>query len=313
MQRLEAAFHRTRSQRREGPHRPGDALEVLCPEVLKLEQIAEKPSRALGDDDHVRLGDPLQTRRKVRRLADDAALLRLTRSDQVADDDQARGNTDPCLQGNGRLERAHRRDHFQPCPHRPLGVVLMGLRIAEVDEHAVAHVFGHEAVEAAHGLGDAFLIGRNDLAQVLRVHAGGECRRADKVREHHRDLAALGAVFGRDARGTGLGRHVNRGRLGGARLVAQSSDCFEQYPAMPNRTDADFLQVLLRQARKDPFVNLVLAECRLILFEAEAPQPTSDVHDSALTPSGAHDRRNGASRAPLLKNPLINRETDYDA
>ena len=68
------------------------------------------------------------------------------------------------------------RDQLQPCAHRPLRVVLMGLRIAEVDEHAVAHVFGNEAIEAAHGVGDAFLIGRNDLAQVLGVHAGRECR-----------------------------------------------------------------------------------------------------------------------------------------
>jgi hypothetical protein len=29
-----------------------------------------------------------------------------------------------------------------------------------------------------------------------------------------------------------------------------------------------------------------------LLFEAEAPQPTSEVRDSALTPSGVHDRRN---------------------
>ena len=98
VQRLEAAFHRTRPQRRPGPHRPGDALEVLRPEVLKLEQIAEKPSRALGDDDPVRLGDALQARRKVRRLADDAALLRLARSDQVADDDQPGRNADTGLQ-----------------------------------------------------------------------------------------------------------------------------------------------------------------------------------------------------------------------
>ena len=97
--------------------------------------------------------------------------------------------------GTARLEPAHRRDQLQPRPHRPLGVILMGLRIAEIDEHAVAHVFGHEATEAAHGLGDAFLIGRNDLAQVLRVHAGRERRRADQVREHHRDLAALGGVL----------------------------------------------------------------------------------------------------------------------
>jgi hypothetical protein len=32
----------------------------------------------LGDHDRIRLGYPLQTRRKVRRLTDDAALLRLS-------------------------------------------------------------------------------------------------------------------------------------------------------------------------------------------------------------------------------------------
>ena len=51
---------------------------------------------------------------------------------------------------------------------------------------------------------------------------------------------------------------------------------------MTNRTDADFLQVLLCQAREDPFVNLVLAERSLVSFEAKAPQPTSEVHDGAL-------------------------------
>ena len=123
----------------------------------------------------------LQARREVRRLADDAALLRLARSDQVADDNQPGRDADTGLQRSARLEPGHRRDQLQPRPHRPLGVVLMRLRIAEIDEHAVAHVFRHEAAEAAHGLGDAFLIGRNDLAQVLRVHAGGERRRADQV------------------------------------------------------------------------------------------------------------------------------------
>ena len=48
VQRLEAAFHRARPQRSPGSHRPSDALEVLCSEVLKLEQIAEQFSCALG-------------------------------------------------------------------------------------------------------------------------------------------------------------------------------------------------------------------------------------------------------------------------
>ena len=67
--------------------------------------------------------------------------------------------------------------------------------IAEIDQHAVAHILRHEPAEALHSLGDAFLIGGNDLAQVLRVHARGECCRTDEVREHHRDLAALGGVL----------------------------------------------------------------------------------------------------------------------
>ena len=98
MQCLEAAFDGARPQCRPGAHRLGDALEVSGAEVLQLEEIAEKLSRALGDDDRVRLGNPLQTRRKVWRLADDAAFLRLARSDQIADYDQPGGNADTGLQ-----------------------------------------------------------------------------------------------------------------------------------------------------------------------------------------------------------------------
>ena len=79
MQCLETAFHGTRLQHRPGPHRPGNALELPHPKVLELEEAAEKLSRAFGDDDHVRLGKALQARREVWRLADHAALLRLTR------------------------------------------------------------------------------------------------------------------------------------------------------------------------------------------------------------------------------------------
>ena len=40
----------------------------------------------------------------------------------------------------------------------------MRLRIAEINQYAVAHIFGHKAAEPAHSLCDAFLISRNDLA-----------------------------------------------------------------------------------------------------------------------------------------------------
>ena len=50
---------------------------------------------------------------------------------------------------------------------------------------------------------------------------------------------------------------------------------------MPNCSDAKLLQSLVRQARKDRLVYLILAECRLILPEAKAPQPACHVHDGA--------------------------------
>ena len=73
---LEAALRRTLPECRPGSHRPCNALEVLCSEVLKLKEVAEKPSRALCDDDRIRFGQRLQPRREVWRLAYDGLLLR---------------------------------------------------------------------------------------------------------------------------------------------------------------------------------------------------------------------------------------------
>ena len=50
------------------------------------------------------------------------------------------------------------------------------------------------------------------------------------------------------------------------------------YPAMTNRTDAKLLEVLRREVGWDRLAYLVVAECRLILPEAQAPQPTSEAH-----------------------------------
>ena len=44
---------------------------------------------------------------------------------------------------------------------------------------------------------------------------------------------------------------------------------------MTNRTNADFLQVLLGQVREDPLVDLVVAECRLVFFETRLRSQTT--------------------------------------
>ena len=68
------------------------------------------------------------------------------------------------------LQAAHCGDKLKSRTYRPLGVVLVSLGIPKVHENPVAHVLRHKANEALHCLGDAFLIGRNDLAQILSVH-----------------------------------------------------------------------------------------------------------------------------------------------
>ena len=68
----------------------------------------------------------------------------------------------------------------------------MRLRIAEIDQHPVAHVFGDKAVKAADRIGDGVVVGADQLAQILRVKTRRERGRADEIAEHHRQLAALG-------------------------------------------------------------------------------------------------------------------------
>jgi len=58
----------------------------------------------------------------------------------------------------------------------------------------------------------------------------------------------------------------------------QSGNCVEQLHPVPECCDAKLLQVLFRQARKNRLVYLILAECRLILPKAQAPQPDHNVH-----------------------------------
>ena len=85
--------------------------------------------------------------------------------------------------------------------------------------------------------------------------------------------------------------------------------------AMPKRRDAKLLQVLVRQARENRLVYVILAEDRLVLPETQTSQPDHNVHEgaynqqwrissllwhrvSSTTAPGA-DRRWGATRSPL--------------
>ena len=83
------------------------------------------------------------------------------------------------------------------------------------------------------------------------------------------------------ARGCVYCRRTGTSRRCRAFVSTQSCDGIEELDAMPECCDAKLFQVLRRQARKNRLVYLILAECCLILPEAQAPQPDHNVHSCA--------------------------------
>src|SRR5262245_61844626 len=53
---------------------------------------------------------------------------------------------------------------------------------------------------------------------------------------------------------------------------------------MPNRRNPKVLQGLMRETRKNRLVYVIVAECRLVLPKAQAPQPDNNVHDGPQAP-----------------------------
>jgi hypothetical protein len=70
---------------------------------------------------------------------------------------------------------------------------------------------------------------------------------------------------------------VERGRREGRTAFG-----IEQLTTVSNDIDTKVLQVLGCDSRQDRLVYLVLAESRLIPFEAQAPQPIPDIHGGVL-------------------------------
>src|SRR5262249_6470355 len=102
MQGLEPAGEGTQTQYLPGRYRRGDALDLDGTEVAVLEDIADQPTRAGSDDDSARLRYCLQPSSEVRRLTDHRLFLRRTFPNQISDNYQSGGDSDPRLELNRR-------------------------------------------------------------------------------------------------------------------------------------------------------------------------------------------------------------------
>jgi hypothetical protein len=163
---FEAALGCRYPRDRPGLDRLGQTLDRVPAECLQPKQIADEPARGGADHHGARLGQGLQPRRQVRRLADHRLLLRGALADQIADHHEtgryAGANLQlvpgrPPAQGGrsgdgGHIEPADCGNDIEAGAHGALGIFFVGVRKAEIDEHAVAHVFGDEPVVAANRL-----------------------------------------------------------------------------------------------------------------------------------------------------------------
>ena len=158
----------------------------------------------------------------------------------------------------------------------------MGLRIAEVDERAIAQVFGDEAAVQAGEIANSRMIDSQQFLHVLRVEAGGERRRADEVTEHDSEVSSLGLI------GSFLTcRLRRRGR--------QFANRVKNLPPVADRRNADLLQVVGRQAGQDVEVDPVVAKRLLVGLQAEVAQPLPDVQVASARAPLAYSN---ASRCP---------------
>jgi hypothetical protein len=218
--------------------------------------------RALGDDDVVRARQPLQARGEVRARAENGLRVRRAAGKQVADDDPAGCQSNPHLQFAGLrcAKGADAADDVERGAHGAFGIVLVGDRVAEIGQDAVAQEAGDVAAVARDRLAAELAIDAHQLEQVFRVEPLTEARRADEVHEHDCQWAMLARSRGRDReRGAGCAR---RPRLHFALESASLSNC-----------QAEFTEVLFCEVAELIGRNPLLPEGRNALGEANRGQP----------------------------------------
>ncbi len=256
-----------------GRQRLGEAFEAQRAEIGQLEQPAYQTAGRLADHHAARCRQRLQAGREVGCVADYCPFARRALADQLADHHEPRGDADPRRQRLAAriAEMSDCRRDREPGPHRPLGLVLVRLRPAEIGQDAVAHVLGDMPAPAVDRLAAAALIGADHLPHVLRVKSRRQLGRAHQVDEHHRQLPPFrfGASMWRWLLGGGYAERL--------RSRSKRGDRVQQLFAMAER-DPELLQVLLAEVRQDFEVDIVLGERPCVLRKPQILQPTLDVH-----------------------------------
>ena len=130
------------------------------------------------------------------------------------------------------------------------------------------------------------LIRRDHIAQIFRVHPGGECRRSHQVAKHHSQLAALGLGRRRCDRGRRGGRGRTQRQGGRCKCRGRGDACLEEGRADKGEPLAALVD---RQALDDQLVADVID--RLVVEPEFLLQPP--IADPLLQVQEADDEGQG--------------------
>ena len=125
-------------------------------------------------------------------------------------DANADGKLDPLFSFQTRVQLSHRRDNAETCPHCPLDIVFMGLRIAKVAEDPIVTILGNVPSKPLRHLGTAPMVGLHHRMEVFGIELSCEAGGIHKRTTQDRDLPELAAFGGR-----GTATETASGSLGG--------------------------------------------------------------------------------------------------
>jgi hypothetical protein len=174
--------------------------------------------------------------------------------------------------------------------HRPLGVVLLHLRVAEEHHQPVPQLLQHVTAEACYGRGGLFEIGIDEIPPILGVKPRREVCRSDEIAKHQRDRTTFRVPASGKGRWGG-----SRGRVGfgwrsaflrrGTRLSLGEAGDRSQKPLAIAERHADLHELAIRQIGQHVHIDHMFAEDCLVPLETETAKPLADAHSRAAHPS----------------------------
>ena len=284
------------------PH--GHRREVVCQhERLHLpavEELADQPAGAAGDEHAVRRRGRLQPQGEIEGLAGRGNLARRRR--RCADHHHSRGDPDVRAERAGSVDGAHGIDQFEPCPDRALRVVLLRPLVSEIDRHAVAQGLRDEAAEALGDIGAGAVNRTHQLCLVLGAEPG---RYGGQAADPARQDAQLPQLARARRVVCLLGRRRDRRRArpfdlfdAGGELVAHARQGEDEARAIGIRldlapqpghqhVDAAFVGVMV--AARDAVAQLIARQHAAAAARQQRQQPELGAREGDLPPVLVHE------------------------